>query len=149
VARSSELSCKIKVRFPSKAGIVVNSWQTSRAAKRTLSCVVGFVYHNTLSSVSFSETYRNWHRALQLFSLLDRHVKLFGLLYGRLLQNLSIYATLVIKSDLSRNACRWKQSWNKVFQIYILLKNKTRANIYNKIFYFWWFTTKTSSAYYT
>jgi len=108
LAGTCELSCKIKFRNPSKAGNVVNSWQTSRAAKRYLSCVVGFVYRNISSSVSCIETYRNLHTTLQLFSLLDKHVELIDLLYGSFLQNPNICATLVIKSDFSRNACIWK-----------------------------------------
>jgi hypothetical protein len=136
VAGSCELSCKIKVRLPSKTGNVVNGWQTSRAAKRTLSCVLSFVYLNTLSSVSRIETYRNLHTALQLFSLLDKHVELLDILYGSVLQNPNICATLVIKSDFSCNAYIWKQKWSKVFQIYILLKNKKPTNIYKKYFIF-------------
>jgi hypothetical protein len=101
VAGSCELSYKIKVRFPSKAGNVVNS----RVAKRTLSCIVGFVYLNTSSSPSCIETYRNLHTALQIFSLRDKHVALLDLLYGSVLQNPNICANLVIKSDFSRNAC--------------------------------------------
>jgi hypothetical protein len=45
-------------------------------------------------------------------------------------------ATLVIKSDVLQNACIWKQRQNKVFQIQILLKNKTLKNIYQKDFIF-------------
>jgi hypothetical protein len=136
VAGSCELSCKIKFRFPSKAGNVVNSWQTSGIAKRTLSCIVGFVYLNTLSSLSCIETYWNLHTALQIFSLRDKDVALLDLLYGSVLQNSNICANLVIKSDFSRNACIWKQGWNKLFQIYFLLKNKKVTNIYKKYFIF-------------
>ena len=112
---SGELSCEIKVGFPSNAGSIVNSWQTSRAANRTLSCVVGIVYVNTLSSISCIETYRNLHTVLQIFSFLDKQVELLALLYGSVLQNPNICAIFVIKPDFSRNACIWKQRWNKVW----------------------------------